>query len=76
MPSRRGSRLTDLRVTREAVESLIQREPNLRVTRVAVESLIQREPNLRVTRFGVEVLIRGGAPSPPVNRRGWGILLN
>jgi hypothetical protein len=51
--------MTDLRVTRETLEALIQStDPELRITREALEALITTSsPGLRITRLTVEALI-------------------
>jgi hypothetical protein len=50
--------MTDVRLSRHAVEALVQVDPDVRLSRYAVEALVQVDPDVRLSRFGVEALIQ------------------
>jgi hypothetical protein len=62
--------MTDVRLSRHAVEALVQVDPDVRLSRFGVEALVQVDPDVRLSRFGVEALIRE-RPALFMNARLW-----
>jgi hypothetical protein len=64
--------MTDIRITREAVEVLTETTevPDIRVTREAVEVLTETTevPDIRITRVAVEVLVSDPFSAGPTSR--------
>jgi len=62
--------MTNIRVSQEALEYLISRNPNLRASQVSIEALLGllNNSNLRVSQASLEVLISAVAPTPSAGR--------
>ena len=62
--------MTNIRVSQEALEYLISKNPNLRTSQVALEVLLGliNNSNLRVSQASIEVLVSAVAPTPTAGR--------
>lgn len=66
--------MTDARVSRFALESLAEADPDALVSRFGVEALAEADPDARVSRFGVEVLAEAD-PEARVSRTAVEVLI-